>query len=166
MEQLAGRAALVADHRCLRLQGHHPAEPEPAQHGADGRDRSAEGAPDAWTAPALPAQTLDRGDRLSGQPAGRSGGRRASVMEGRRAARPIPRQPDIGGALRHTGSQRRVADAPAVLAHPLDQKESTMDRHARILMNVHPRLPGQLFRSRNHSFNPRPRMNNLHSNDS
>ena len=41
-----------------------------------------------------------------------------------------------------------------------------MDRHPRILVDVHPRLPGQLFRSRNPSFNPRPRMNNLHSNDS
>jgi hypothetical protein len=45
----------------------------------------------------------------------------------------------------------------------LDQKESTMNRHAGILVNVHPRLPGQLFRSRNHSFNPKPRMNNMAS---
>ena len=36
-----------------------------------------------------------------------------------------------------------------------------MDRHARILVNVHPRLPGKLFRSHNPSFNPKPRMNNL-----
>jgi len=41
-----------------------------------------------------------------------------------------------------------------------------MDCHARILMNVHPRLLGKLFRSHNPSFNPKPRMNNLHSNDS
>ena len=41
-----------------------------------------------------------------------------------------------------------------------------MDRHARILVDVHPRLPGQLFRPRNDSFNPRPRMNNLHSSHS
>jgi hypothetical protein len=40
-----------------------------------------------------------------------------------------------------------------------------VDRHARMLVNVHPRLQGQLFRSRNHSFNPSPRMNNLYSND-
>jgi hypothetical protein len=38
-----------------------------------------------------------------------------------------------------------------------------MNRHARILVNVHPRLWGKLFRSRNHSFNPSPRMSNLHS---
>jgi hypothetical protein len=41
-----------------------------------------------------------------------------------------------------------------------------MDRHACILVNVHPRLPGKLFRSRNHSFNPKPRMNNLLGNNS
>ena len=41
-----------------------------------------------------------------------------------------------------------------------------MERHACVLVNVHPRLPGQLFRSHNPSFNPKPRMNNLHSNDS
>jgi hypothetical protein len=33
-------------------------------------------------------------------------------------------------------------------------------------MDIHPRLPGELFRSHNPSFNPKPRMNNLHSNDS
>ena len=54
----------------------------------------------------------------------------------------------------------------AGFAHPLDQKESTVDRHARILVDVHPRLLGQLFRSCNHSFNPKPRMNNLHSSHS
>ena len=36
-----------------------------------------------------------------------------------------------------------------------------MDRHARILVDVHPRLQGQLFRFHDHSFDPRPRMNNL-----
>ena len=87
-------------------------------------------------------------------------------MEGALAARPIPRQPGVGGAFRDPGGRRGVDHPPAGLAHPLDQKELTMDRHARMLMDVHPRLPGQLFRSRNHSFNPTPRMNNLHSNDS
>jgi len=37
--------------------------------------------------------------------------------------------------------------------------------HARILVDVHPRLPGELFRPGNHSFNLKPRMNNPHSND-
>jgi hypothetical protein len=37
--------------------------------------------------------------------------------------------------------------------------------HACILVDVHPRLPGELFRSGNPSFNPKPRINNPHSND-
>jgi hypothetical protein len=41
-----------------------------------------------------------------------------------------------------------------------------MGGHAGILVDVHLELPGQLFRPYNHSFNPRPRMNNLQSNDS
>jgi len=113
----------------------------------------------------LSAQALDRGDGLGRQPVGRSGGRRAAIVEGALAARPIPRQPAVGGAFRNPGGGRRGNHPPAGFAHPLDQKESTMDRHAGILVDVHPRLPGQLFRSRNRSFNPKPRMNNLHSND-
>jgi hypothetical protein len=84
-------------------------------------------------------------------------------VEGALAARPMPRQPLVGGAHRHPGSQRRISNPPALIAHPADQKESTMHRHACILVDVHPRLQGQLFRSRNRSFNPKPRMNNLHS---
>ena len=42
-------------------------------------------------------------------------------------------------------------------------RQRTVDRHARMLVDVHPRFPGQLFRSRNHSFNPKPRMNNMAS---
>jgi hypothetical protein len=76
------------------------------------------------------------------------------------------RQPGIGGAFRDPRGRRRIDHPPAGHTHPLDQKESTMDRHARILVDVHPRLPGKLFRSHNPSFNPMPRMNNLHSNDS
>ena len=41
-----------------------------------------------------------------------------------------------------------------------------MDGQACILVNVHPRLPGRLFRSHNPSFNPKPRTNNLLGNDS
>ena len=50
-----------------------------------------------------------------------------------------------------------------MVAHPRNHRDSTMHGHARILVNVHPRLLAKLFRSRNHSFNPRPRVNNLHS---
>ena len=85
-------------------------------------------------------------------------------MEGALAAHPIPCQPGVGGAFGDPGRCRCGHHPPAGLAHPLDQKELTMDRHMGMLMDVHPRLPGQLFRSRNHSFNPMPRMNNVHSN--
>jgi hypothetical protein len=84
-------------------------------------------------------------------------------VEGALATRPPPRQPFVPGPQRNPGGQRGVLDPPTMVANPRHQKESTMDRHARILVDVHPRLHGQLFRNRNHSFNPRPRMNNLHS---
>jgi hypothetical protein len=44
---------------------------------------------------------------------------------------------------------------------PPEQKQSTVDRHARMGMDLHPRLLGKLFRSSNHGFNPSPRVNNL-----
>ena len=72
-----------------------------------------------------------------------------------------------GSMLRcDVGGQRGGLDPPTLLAHPPHQKESTMGRHTRILVNVHPRLRGELFRSDNHSFNPSPRMNNLYSSHS
>ncbi len=40
-----------------------------------------------------------------------------------------------------------------------------MDGHARILVDVHPELLAKLACVETHSFNPKPRMNNLHSND-
>ena len=92
--------------------------------------------------PALPAQARDRGDGRGGQPAGRSGGCRAAVVEGRRAARPIARQPARGGARRDPGGRRRVDHPSASLTDPLDQKELTMDRHAGILVNVSSEAPG------------------------
>jgi hypothetical protein len=163
VEQLAGAGALVANHGRPGLEGGEAAEAEAAQRQADGRAGPLQAARDLRPGQALAAQALDRGGDLGGQPAGRAGGRRAAVVEGALAARPPPRQPLVRGAHRHPGGQGGVLDPPAMLAHPRRQKDSTMHRHARILVNVHPGLQGQLFRSRNHSFNPRPRMNNLYS---
>jgi len=86
-------------------------------------------------------------------------------VEGSGAAVAKALQPSIGGPFRHPGGHGGIDHAPAGIAHALDQQESTMDRHACILVDVHPRLPGKLFRSHNPSFNPKPRMNNLYSND-
>jgi hypothetical protein len=163
VEQLAGAGALVADHGRPGLERGEAAEAEAAQRQADGRTGPLQPARDLRPGQALAAQPLDRGGDLGRQPAGRSGGRRAAVMEGRLAARPMPRQPLVRGAHRHAGGARGGLDPPALLANSPDQKESTVDRHARILVDVHPRLLGKLFRSGNHSFNPSPRMNNLHS---
>jgi hypothetical protein len=166
VQQLAGSVALVAQGRRLGVQGRQATESEPAQDGADGRHRPADSPRNARTGPTLAAQALDQGDGRGGQLVGRSGGRRAAIVEGALAARSIPRQPAVRGALRNPGGGRCIHHSPAVLPDPSDQKESTMDRHAGMFMDVHPRLPDQLFRSRNHSFNPTPRMNNLHSNHS
>jgi hypothetical protein len=166
VEQLAGTGALLADHGRPGLEGGEAAEAEAPQHQADGGDGPPQPARDLRAGQALPAQPLDRGGDCEGQPAGRAGGRRAAVMQGALAARPMPRQPLVRGAHRHPGSQGRVLDPPAMLAHPPDQKESTVDCHARMLVDVHSRLLGKLFWSSNHSFNPSPRMNNLYSSHS
>ncbi len=59
---------------------------------------------------------------------------------------------------RHRGPANRDPDT-------LAEKVSTMDGHACILVDVHPGLLGKLSYVANHSFNPKLRMNNLHSND-
>ena len=87
-------------------------------------------------------------------------------MQGDRATRPMPRQPFVGGALRYAGRRSSLCHRPAVLAYPSYKKGSTADRHARILMDVHPGLLGQTVWLRNHSLTPKSRVNNLHSNDS
>jgi hypothetical protein len=79
------------------------------------------------------------------------------------AQRPPDRPAGCPRCAPDTGGKCAVLDPPATVANPRHKKESTMNRHARILVNVHPRLWGKLFRSRNHSFNPSPRMSNLHS---
>jgi hypothetical protein len=84
-------------------------------------------------------------------------------MEGRLAARPMPRQPLVRRAHGDTGGKRGVLDLTALVGNARHQKESTMDRHARIHVDVDPRLLGRLFWSGNHSFNPSPRVNNLYS---
>jgi len=86
-------------------------------------------------------------------------------MEGRLAARPPPGQPRVGGADGHAGRGGGLPDRPASLDDAGHQKESAVHGHARILVDVHPGLPAELLRSHSHSFNPKPRMNNLHSND-
>ena len=87
-------------------------------------------------------------------------------MKGDRPARPIPRQPFVDGALRDPGRRRSLGHRPTLLSDTVNQKGSTMDRHARILVNVHPGLQEQTVWLRNHSLTPKPRVNNLHSNDS
>jgi hypothetical protein len=64
------------------------------------------------------------------------------------------------------GGQGGVLDPPAALAHPRYQKHSTVHRHARIVMDVDPRLQLRVGRLHNPSLAAPPRMNNLHSNDS
>jgi hypothetical protein len=69
-------------------------------------------------------------------------------------------------ALHGDGRQRSVDDPPALLAHPRHEKESTMDRHACILVDVHPELRLKVGGLPNPNLAALLRMNNLHSNDS
>ena len=55
-------------------------------------------------------------------------------------------EPCIGRALGNAGGLRGIGHAPPLFADAAHQKGSTMDRHAGILVNVHPglRLKGWL----------------------
>ncbi len=87
-------------------------------------------------------------------------------MQGQFAARPVARQPLVGRALRNAGSQGSLRYRPAIAVYPLDKKGSTTNRHAGILVDVHPGLHEKTVWLRNHSLTPKSRVNNLHSNDS
>ena len=137
---------------------------EPAQDAGDGRDRNAELAGDCGRAHPLPAQPFDLGHPLGRKPVRRVGGRRASVMEGRLAARP---------PTSHPLANRLHADAEIgcdLLARlfgvndPVDHEESTVRRRTSILVDVHSELPAWLLMATTTSFPSPLRMNNLHSN--
>jgi hypothetical protein len=71
VEQRAGAGALIADHGRPGLEGGEAAETEAAQHQADGRAGPPQPPRDLRAGQALPAQPLDLGGDLEGQPAGR-----------------------------------------------------------------------------------------------
>jgi hypothetical protein len=155
----------VADGGGLHVEGGEAAEPEAAQDGADGGTRHGELAGNGGSAHALPAQPLDRRDLLGRRAMRAAAGGRLAVDQRSRTTRPVARQPFIGGALRHARRFRGVRNAPAVIADAAHQKGSTMDRHAGILVDVHPGLRLRVGWSRNPSLAALSRMNNLHSFD-
>ena len=165
MDQLAGPGALVAHRRRLGFQRGEPAETEPAQHRPDGGNGHPERAGDPGAAPAQPAQSLDLRHSRRRQTVSAAPRRRAAVSQRRHPASAIACQPLGGGARRYPCRNGRIAHPPTFLPDPANHEVSTVDRHACMLVNVHPRLLGETVACRNHSLTPSPRMNNLHSND-
>ena len=102
MQQFARPLALVAHHRRHRIECFQASQPEAAQHRAHGRARQAELAGNLLAGQALPAQPLDLAIALAEHAVAVSGGRRAPIMKGDLAARPIPLEPYIGSPLRQT----------------------------------------------------------------
>jgi hypothetical protein len=107
---------------------------------AAGRERQAEAAGDLRPGQALPAQPLDRGGDVEGQLAGRPAGRRAAVVEGRRAARPPPCQPLAHRPLADPELGGDAACRLLLVKYAADHQPSTVRRRAGILMDVHPGL--------------------------
>jgi hypothetical protein len=165
VDELARPLAFIADGRRRGLEGREAAEPEAAQHGADRGAGKPERAGDGRAGQALAPQPLDRGDAPDRQAMAASGGRRAPVVKHPLAARPMPRQPLVGAPFGDPGRLGSVPDAPAFTANARDEEGSTMDRHAGMLVDVHPGAPGEVGWRRNPSLTPQPRMNNLHSFD-
>lgn len=136
-----------------------------AQDGADRGAGEAELAGDGRSTPAQPAQGFDGGDSLARRGAGLSDRRRACVMKRRFAAGPKAGQPLVGGADRDAGGSSRISCASALDHDPPRQQDSTVERHAGMLVDVRPGAPGRVGWLRNPSLTSRPRMNNLHSFD-
>ena len=166
VDQFARGRPLVTDYRRLGIERRKSAEAEPPEHGANGRERHGELAGNLRPAHALTPEPLDLGDGLVSQAMGASGRRRAPVLKHLLAARPKASQPLVGGPLRHAGSRGGLGDAPAFDHDAVHQKGSTMDRHAGILVGVHPGLRLRAGWLRNPSLAATLRMNNLHSFDS
>ena len=118
VDQLARCGPLVADHRRLRIERRQAAETEPAQDRPDGGARQAEEPGDLRPGQALAPQPLDLGDGLGRQAVRASAGRRAPVLQAPLAARPIPRQPFVGRALRDAGRRRGSRHPPAFDRRP------------------------------------------------
>ncbi len=166
VQQFARPLALVAHDRRLRVQISEPAEPQPAQDTAHRRTRQAELFGDAAPALALSPQPLDRLVAFAGRRIAVSRGRRAAVLEGDLAARPIPLQPFVGPPYGQANRHGGIGNLPTLILDPQNHQESTWRRQPRILVNVHPgTFQAAVDRSRNHSFPVLPRMNNLHSFD-
>src|SRR5512132_2724229 len=89
---------------------------------------------------------------LGRQPVRLTGGRRASVMEGRRAARPPTSHP-LANCL--YADAEIGCNLPARLFgdnDPTDHEESTVRRRPSILVDVHSELPAWLLMADNHQF--------------
>lgn len=72
----------------------------------------------------------------------------------------------VSGVPRDPGCGCGFADLSTLLTDASAGRGPTMDGHAHILAGVHPGLPAKPPLVETHGFNPKPRMNNLHSNDS
>jgi hypothetical protein len=165
VDQLAGPCPLVADDLRLGVERLEPTEAVAAQDQAHGGDRAAEPAGDGGARQALAAQRQDLGLRRLAQAGwavvrpGRAVGQAGLALQGMASsplAHGLGRDPGRGGDAGH---------APA-LSQALDHQASTMRRVLGILVDVHPAAPGWGCELGSHNLPPRPRVDNLHSNDS
>ena len=161
VDQLAGPCPLVADDLRLGVERLEPTEAVAAQDQAHGGDRAAE--------PAGPDRRWRRSARIS---ACAASPRRVGLWCGgdERSARPAALQAMASSPLAHglgrdPGRGGDAGHAPA-LSQALDHQASTMRRVLGILVDVHPAAPGWGCELGSHNLPPRPRVDNLHSNDS
>ena len=69
-------------------------------------------------------------DRLRVRAVRASGGRRTAVLEGKFAARPLPRQPSKRASFGESGSRGRLSHPPPVDPDAVNQQGSTLRRQA------------------------------------
>ena len=140
VDQLAGPCPLVADDLRLGVERLEPTEAVAAQRQDLGLRRLAQA---GWA--------VVRPGRAVGQ-----AGLALQGMASSPRAHGLGRDPGRGGDAGH---------APA-LSQALDHQASTMRRVLGILVDVHPAAPGWGCELGSHNLPPRPRVDNLHSNES
>ena len=160
MEEFPRPLAFVAQHRCGRLQGAQPVQPQALEDAADGGRRDLDLERDLPAGAALAAEGGDLFDHGGGSGPVQPCRPRAAVGQAGKPFRSEPPDPFAHGPQTDAVSQSHGRAGLTLLQHPPHQFRSTVRRQTRILMDVHS-VPLEKMKSRNLSFLDRDRVDNL-----
>src|SRR5512145_2085565 len=137
MEEFPRPLAFVAQHRCGRLQGAQPVQPQALEDAADGGRRDLDLERDLPAGAALAAEGGDLFDHGGGSGPVQPCRPRAAVGQAGKPFRSEPPDPFAHGPQTDAVSQSHGRAGLTLLQHPPHQFRSTVRRQARILVDVH-----------------------------